>query len=132
MPYKDITVIRLWNAQSVAAGTTVYCDFDNGVLSREAIDIGDYAQGGTLSLQYTITGDGTLTIGYLLSNDGTNFVQSTGGHAIGTTLTKTSGYSGDGKDVLVFTPDMARFMKIFAWETGGADPAVITAHLAVQ
>lgn len=111
----------IFTTESVTASATVTSGF---------IDL--YNCRGFFSVQYLITGDGTLTLTYSLSNDGSTYITPTGAVAIGTALTKTTGPGGDGKDILSFTPMVARFMKIIATETGGANTAILTLTPARQ
>ena len=121
---RDIVINRLWNSSTITTGTTSYSDI---------IDIGTFGKSGTFSLQYYISTAGvSVSLGYLLSNDYTNFVQSTEGNLIASGLTNISGQAANGRDVITFTPTMARFMKLAAWETAGATNATLTAHFAVQ
>jgi hypothetical protein len=122
---REITVIKVFNAQSIAASGTA-------TNPGNAIDLQRVAPNGFFSIQYLITGDGTAKIEYLLSNDGETFVEPTGSSDIGSSLTKTTGPGSDGKDILVFTPMLARWMKIKVTETGGAAAVVITLDLAIQ
>ena len=124
MGTRDIEVFKVWDQEAIEASATVYSD---------AYDMGTYALGGAFSVQYTCTGAGaSVTIGYLLSNDGTNFVKSTGGYTIVTDTDEDSGTDLDGKDLLVFSPDMGRFIKLYALETGGAAGITLTLYFAVQ
>jgi len=122
---REITVIKLFDAQSIAAS-------GNASQPAEGIDLQRFAQGGNFSVQYLITGDGTLKLEYNLSNDGATYVEPTGASDIGSSLTKTTGPGGDGKDILSFNPMLARYLKIKATETGTAQAAVLTLWLAIQ
>jgi len=122
MAQRDIEVKKLFNAATIT-GTTVY---------SEIIDIGTYGHGGTFSVQYYIDTAGvSLSLIYLLSNDGINFVQSTDGSAIKTGLTNISGQAANGRDLVVFTPTMGRFMKLAAWLSAGTTTS-LTLDFAVQ
>ena len=87
---------------------------------------------GYFSVQYLITGDGTITLSYTLSNDGSTYLLPSADSDIATGLTKTSGPGSDGKDIIMFNPSIARFMKITATETGGANSAVVTVNTAIE
>lgn len=120
--HREIEVKRLFNAATVT-GTTVYSDI---------IDLGTYAQGGTFSIQYyAATAAVSTSMSYLLSNDGTNFVQSTEGHSIFTGVYLSSGFAADGRDIITFTPSMARFMKLAVWLSAGAT-STLTIDFAIQ
>lgn len=97
----------------------------------QAIDLYGYRPTGFFSLQYAISvSAGTVTFEYYISNDGVNFVNT--GADIGTSLSKTSGPGSDGNDLLSFSPEPARFMKIRATETSGTTAATVTTWLFVQ
>ena len=113
---KDVETIKVFDAESVVASGTAESD----AIDSRHLD-------GVCSVQYEITGDGTLTLEYLLSLDGVNYITPSGATEIGTSLTKLSGTAG--KDVLEFTPEAARYMKILATETGTADTAILTLTL---
>ena len=102
----------------------------SGSYTSSAIDLSQVR--GYFSIQYTITGDGTVTLSYTLSNDGTTYLTPSGSSSIATGLTKTSGPGGDGKDILPFTPPVAKFLKFVATETGTTDDAVVTLTYAIQ
>jgi hypothetical protein len=121
--YNDVFVKKVFSAQSVSA---------SGIEWSEALDLGSINQDGLFSLQLLVTGDGTLQVEYELSHDGVNFVTPTTALDIVSAFTKTSGPGSDGKDIYSFDPELGRFMKIKVTETGGANAAVITAHLASQ
>jgi len=114
-----VNVQTIMDAEEIAASESY---------ETSAIDLGNI--NGTMSLQYAITGDGTLTLSYTVSNDGTNYVLPSGGSTIATGLTKTSGTSG--KDILAFTPPLAKFLKIKATETGTTKSATITMTAAIK
>lgn len=115
----SVTVTKIIDAEEIAA---------SGSYTTSVIDLSNL--NGTMSLQYAITGDGTLTISYTVSNDGTNFLLPTGGAAIAAGLTKTSGTSG--KDIIAFTPPLAKYLKITATETGTTKSATITLTAAIK
>jgi len=91
---------------------------------------------GFFSLQATITGDGTVKLGYIASNDKNDFIAPEGEYSgsnfveIMSGLTKTSGPGSDGKVLVQFSPHFARYYKIVAIETGGANSVTITVNLA--
>jgi hypothetical protein len=113
------------NVQTIIDAETIVA---SGSYETSAIDLGNI--NGTMSLQYAITGDGTLKITYTVSNDGVNYVLPTGGADIAANLTKSSGTSG--KDIIAFTPPLAKFLKIKATETGTSNSATITLTAAIK
>jgi len=117
----QMSVTTVLSAVTVALSTTQ---------TSAAIDLAGVR--GYFSIQYAITGDGTLTLSYTLSNDGTNYLLPSADSTIATGLTKTSGPGGDGKDIISFNPTIARFMKITATETAGANAAVVTINCAIE
>jgi len=119
-----ITVIKLFNAESIASGST-------SSQPAEGIDLQRFAQNGFFSLQYTITGTGTLKLEYNLSLDGANWIEPTSSTDIGSSLTASTGPGSDGKDILTFSPELARFLKIKATGSGGS-AAVLTLWIAMQ
>lgn len=125
MGFREIEVIKLFDAQSIAAS-------GNSSQPAQAIDLQRYAANGFFSLQYLITGDGTAKIEYNLSNDGSTWLEPSSATDIGSSLTKTTGPGADGKDILSFSPELARFLKIKVTETGGANAVVVTIHIAIQ
>lgn len=122
---REITVIKLFDAQSIAAS-------GNSSNPGNGIDLQRFAQNGFFSVQYLITGTGTAKIEYNLSNDGATYIEPTSATDIGSSLTATTGPGSDGKDILSFSPELARFMKIKVTETGGAQAVVVTLWLAIQ
>lgn len=122
---REITVLKLFAAQSIAAS-------GNASQPGEAIDLQRFAQNGFFSVQYLITGDGTAKIEYNLSNDGATFIEPSSATDIGSSLTKTTGPGSNGKDILSFSPELARWMKLKVTETGGAQAVVVTLWLAIQ
>jgi hypothetical protein len=122
---REITVIKLFDAQSIAASA-------NASQPAEGIDLQRFAQNGFFSLQYLITGTGTCRIEYNLSNDGSTYIEPTSSTDIGSSLVATSGPGGDGKDILTFSPELARYLKIKVTETGGAQAVVVTIWIAMQ
>jgi hypothetical protein len=122
---REITVIKLFDAQTILAS-------GNSSQPGEGIDLQRYAQNGFFSVQYLITGDGTAKIEYNLSHDGATYIEPTSATDIGSSLTKTTGPGSDGKDILTFSPELSRFLKIKVTETGGAQSIIVTLWLAIQ
>jgi len=126
--YRDIHVHQLWLATTIPAGTTITSD---------VIDLGTYAQNYDFSIQVEVSGAGTsVCMGYLLSNDRKSFIRSSDSNKIATgsdAFHDKCGVDKNGKDLIRFTPvALARFMKIEAWESLGANDAVLTSHLGTQ
>lgn len=100
--------------------------------SAESVEIPLYLAHGNCSLQIEVTGAGTLDFEYELKNSLTNdYVIPSSGAAIITGITSSSGSNNDGKDHVEFNVGSAIKMKIKATETGGTDPATVTAWIAV-
>ena len=87
---------------------------------------------GLFSLQYYVAGDGTLQLAYKLSNDGTNYVYPTTAASIETGIVKTSGIDSDGRDLIIFSPEFSRYIKIVAEETGLSSNCTIDLWVATQ
>jgi len=115
---------KIFNAVSIAA---------SGNASSQKIDLRALACEGFFSLQYAITGDGTCKFEYLLSNEdaATTMIEPSTASDIGSSLTKTTGPSSNGTDILSFAPALARWLQIKCTETGGANGVVITAWLTI-
>ena len=111
---------HLFDNQSISA---------SGSATSDGWDIKDTR--GLFSLQYFCGGDGTLQLGYALSNDGTNYVLPTTAASIETGIIKTSGVDGDGRDIVIFSPEFSRYMQIFAQETSG-DACTLDLWIATQ
>lgn len=122
---REITVIKLFDAQTIAAS-------GNASNPGNGIDLQRFAQSGFFSVQYLITGDGTAKIEYTLSHDGATYLEPSSASDIGSSLTKTTGPGADGKDILPFSPELARWMKIKVTETGTSQAIVVTLWLAIQ
>lgn len=112
---------RIFTSTAVSAG---------GSATSGAVDISNAR--GYFSIQYAVTGDGTLKLTYQLSNDAITWITPSSATEIATGLTKTSGPGSNGKDIVTFSPEMAKYIQIVATETGGANSATITAMMAVQ
>lgn len=102
--------------------------------TTEKIDLNGLASNGIFSVQYTITGDGTAKIEYLLSNEdaATNMIEPSTATDIGSSLTKTTGPGSNGKDLIPFEPECARWLQLKVTETGGANGVVVTLDIAIQ
>lgn len=121
----NLKVKTVFGAQEIAASATEYSDITDISHSN-----------GFFSLQVAITGDGTVKLGYIVSNTGEDFTAPEGEYSgsnfveIMSGLTKTSGPGSDGKVLIQFSPHFARYYKIVAIETGGANSVTVTANLA--
>jgi hypothetical protein len=118
-----LNTVRIFDAETVAAG-------DNA--ESDALDLNKFRPEGYFSLQVELTGTGTAKIEYLLSNNGDDYLEPSEGADIVLAHTAASGPGADGKDIYVFEPEVARFLKIKVSETGSANPVIVTITLAVQ
>lgn len=121
--YREIEVIKIFDSKAIAAGTTA---------TSEVVDLGDYAQGGEFSLHYYIQNGGRVYIYYKLGNDRGNLVYPTGGYSVLNAGTSIGGTSANGRDLVTFTPDFARYMQLLAFESDGITSTTLTAYLAIQ
>ena len=100
----------------------------SGDATSVPLDLQAYAAEGFFSLQIELTGDGTAKFEYENSNDGKTYItQSATADQIVSGFTKTSGPGSDGKDLVSFEPEPARYLRIKCTETGTADSVTITA-----
>ena len=123
-------VNKIFDALTIALGTTV---------RSVIIPLDKWKAEGFASLDVkALTDDGTVKLTYELSNDETDadgnitFITPSSAIDIVTAHTKTTGPAGDGKEFYAFTPEIAKFLRIVAEETGGGDPVVLTAILLIQ
>lgn len=87
----------------------------------------------SFSLQIELTGDGTAKFEYAISNDGETYITKTAGtDPIATGFTKGSGPGTDGKDIISFTPEATKKMKIICTETGAANSVTVTATVLIR
>ena len=119
----DLNTVLIFDSETITAGADSTTD---------AIDLNKYRPEGYFSLQLTISGSGTAKVEYLLSNNGVDEMEPSSGEDIVTAHTATSGPGADGKDIYVFEPEVARFLKIKTSETGGVASIVVTATLLIQ
>lgn len=119
-----IRVFQMWSSESINASANDTSD--------KKVDLAGLKPNGYFSIQLTLTGDGTAKIEYLLSNDDITYLEPSSATDIVTGFTKTSGPGSDGNDIFTFSPEMTRYLKLKATETGGANGIVVTAVLAVQ
>ncbi len=114
--------VRLFDTETITKNTTG---------TSKAVELGVWAASGIFSIALTVTGSGTLTITYLLAFDKTaTFVTPTGAVDIIAGFVSSSGTSG--VDIISFSPEPAKHMKIAVTETVTTDDAVITLDLLVQ
>ena len=78
------------------------------------------------AIQYELTGDGTATFEILVTVEGGSYVSS-GTPATG--VTKTSGPSSNGKDIIPLKIKPADLLKLKVTETGTTDSVTINAWL---
>jgi hypothetical protein len=106
----------------------------SGSWTSETIDLAKLSNEYKLSIQAVITGDGTVTIDILASNDGVNFVDTATDVLAG--ATKTGGPGSDGKyapiNLSTAMLKYARYFKVRATETGGANTVTVDLSLFVQ
>lgn len=119
-----IRVFQIWSSESIDASGSDTSDM--------IVDLAQIKPVGHFSLQITLTGDGTAKFEYLVSNDGIAYVESSNATDIVTGFTKTSGNGSDGKDLIPFSPEVSRYLKLKVTETGGASAITVTSVLAIQ
>lgn len=115
--YKDIYVTKVFTAESLSAA---------GTATSSAIDLGNNAQNGNFSLQYSKTGNGVVKVEYLLSNDGVTYAEPSTAVDIVAAIA-----AGAQSDLISFEPEPARWMKIKITEDG-TDTAVFTGWVAID
>lgn len=113
----------IFDTVTITAGSDSTCD---------AIDLNRFRPEGYFSLQVTLTGSGTGKIEYLLSNNGRDYLKPSEAEDIVTAHSSASGPGTDGKDIYIFEPEIARFMKIKVTETGGSASIIVTITIAVH
>lgn len=120
-----INVVKVFDAEEVAA---------SGSATSNALSLNLYKPDGYFSVQVEITGDGTATLSYTLSNNDKDYLVPTGASEIIAGLTKTSGPSGDGKNMYKFAtgePMLAKYIKFVLTETGTSETVTATVWLAM-
>ena len=124
--HKEIEVKKVFDAASVGA---------SGALTSSAYDLGSFGQQGQFSLELNISQTGaTLDATYEMSNSGVSDSYMTPSDATSIVMgfDKTAGPNGDGKDIVPFTPVLARFIRVRVDEVGGEAGTSVTAWLAMQ
>ena len=124
--HRDIEVKQIFDAASVGV---------SGALSSSAFDLGSFGQQGQFSLEFNLGATGaTVDAIYEVSNSGTSdsFITPSDATTIVVNFDRYSGPNGDGKDIVPFTPVLARFIRIRVNEIGGEAGASVTAWLAMQ
>jgi len=124
MTTRDATVIVVFDAQTLATGTTIWSD---------PIDM-SFAVQEKYTLQYRIQEGGRVIFGYAISNDGVNYLATTDETNVLLTGTSVAGTGANGKDIKAITPVAAARMKIAAWEPSGSTGAgcTVTAYLCMK
>jgi len=97
-----------------------------------AVDLRGIIPDGSFSLQLEITGSGTAKFEYLLSNNGADYLEPSTASDIVASFTATSGPDSDGKTLLSFRPEPARYIKIRMVETGAANSITGNAWLMIE
>lgn len=115
-----IIVDQVFNSESIAASGSATYDIK---LSRGNAE-------GFFSVHIVMTGDGTMTFDYLESNNNLDFVDPE--DDITTGFLKTSGPASNGKDLFPFEPNLCRWLRLRATETGGNYGIVVSAWVAIQ
>lgn len=123
MTFREITVKTLFSNRLIEAGTS-----DTSI----SIDLGDHAQNGSFSVVVILTGAGTLTLEYQLSSDNRTFIEPLSSIEIVTGFTAASGRDTNGKDIIPFSLETTRFLKLSASETGGVAHILLTCELIMQ
>lgn len=116
MALNQINTVELFTAEVIAKNTNV---------TSEAVNIREDFPTGFFSIYVIVAGSGTAKIEYLLSLDGTTFLIPSGADDIVTAMTA-------GSDILPFSPELAKQLKIKVTETGTSDPITVTIILAFQ
>ncbi len=112
---------KVFNSKTISSGS-----------SEKSAEIPLYLANGNCSLQVEVTGDGTVKFEYELKNDiNADYLIPSDASAIATSITKSSGSDGNGKDHFSFSVAPAIKAKIKATETGGANSVTVTAWLAM-
>lgn len=113
--------IRLFNNTAVGAS-----------LSTTSRKISMAGRSKDCSLQVALTGSGKVRVWPVYSDDGQTFMRPTGVPDIITNHKRTSGPGADGKEIVEFTAQNARFMKITGQEHGATASIWLTADLTVR
>jgi hypothetical protein len=113
---RDIRVVSIFTEEAILASASA---------TSLVIDLNDLKPVGYFSLQITLAGTGTGQFTYSLSNDGVTYATPSTAVDIATAMTA-------GNDLMSFSPEPAKYMKIICEETGGANPITVSATLAVQ
>jgi len=98
----------------------------SGNASSDAIDLRGKAPNDRFAIAYTVTGSGELRLEYLTCYYlGGTYFEPSEGLEIGAGIIA-------GSDLIEFSPLLTPFIKIKAYETGGAETATITAVLLTK
>lgn len=108
--YREIHVEKLFKAgTTVSAGVTI---------SSYAIDLGDHAQSGNLSLQLVVASTkGSVTAVPKVSAHGDYYIWPSGQGNIVTDFASTSGVESNGWVLESFSVPVCRFMRIDLWNS---------------
>jgi hypothetical protein len=120
---QPIRTFDVFKAEAIAA---------SGDATSGVVDMNQNQPAGYFSIYIELTGTGTAQVVYELSNDGVNYLTPVSASDIVAAHTAASGAGANGKDLYSFTPELARYIRIKITETGGANPIVVTAVLAIQ
>jgi len=112
---QNTKILPIFQTETIAASGSATSESQN--LSRSI---------GYQSLQYEVTGSGTVSFTFQVSNDGVTFSTPPDAVAIISGIT-----AGTGLAPIELTT-IARYMKIIATETGGADSVTVSCWLTIQ
>lgn len=121
--YRDIYIKRLLNSRIITAGDSH---------TSTSIDLGDYTNNGEFGASIVLTGSGRVDVSYELSYDNVTYVLPTTAFDIYTGFSATSGAASNGKDIIEFTPEVARYIRLKVDEVSTTDDVVATIWLGIH
>ena len=111
----NVNIVQIWDTETIAL---------SGTDTTQSFNLAQYHLNGFFSVMVVMTGSGTLKLEYELSHDRTTFVTPTSASDIVSAHTT-------GNDMYSFDPMVSGWIRIKATETGGANPIVLSAWLAM-
>jgi hypothetical protein len=116
-------VIQIWGAETILASANV---------ESQSFALDWYHLQGFFSLHIQLSDDGAGDFQYGIGNDKATWLYSSDpGDDIVTGMVKTDGPGTDGNQIYSFDPPVSGYIKFKVTETGGADPIVVSAWLAM-